>query len=860
MISQAKAEHSTIEFEASGASRSVAPREGWLIVILMTIAIGLVGVTVANGRLDDRQTLFVAMAVGGFWLGFVFAKLRLLDLFAHAVTFAIALVVGINAVDGGTAIADLRAGDWELLRDRADHRLEALVSSFRTGSSLPDDVAAFAIGATILLVGYSSAWMLFRRGWYSWSILLPGSIMLFGLALDRDAAVWPAFAFVCIAIALLARHDAIERSRAWQHRGFSNPARYAVRSAVAGVVIGLVALAAGLLTPLTVPDEALTWAAARSEQLQEYLAEQADRFVDPSDAPPGVADYTTFDNAFDIGAGTPQGDVPLVLVQSESRSYLAARKFDTYNGRGWDSTFQEQLADQEKLPNPPLVAFAPNQSMYLEPNIVDSRAMDVGVISLLEPMGGLLLTLETHYEVSVGSTARVGWKYIDQVFVVDEVDLRELPLDLRNFIQMLRGETFTVDASGSPVLDDPGLAQDVRTVQANLFDKYPLDVALDVDDAGRLIVLAEGRVPMYDDIEAVYFAEGRDAAMSYRAIGLKPRRSPDQIAIASADYPTEIVDRYLAVPETVTDRTRELAIQIVRDAGAGDPYSMAMAIQSYLRSSYGYIIDSNLPPDGQDAVDYFLFDRQMGRCDHFASAMAIMLRTLDVPTRIVTGFAPVEFDLAANGYLYRGRDAHSWVEVYFPGQGWVPFEPTPSESPIEDGGDQREAVTELSTPTPQPTLAPEPTLAASPVPESTQVPPGPVTNEPSSGSPQLSGRTLIALAGIASAAGLLLTTFIVWHWRLRGLPPGAAYFMRLSRAARFWGIPADPTRTPAELASMFGRVAPASEQAAQQIAEAYAMERYGDTTRSDRIAMNARRGWAEVRRSLVRWRPWRRGS
>ena len=92
---------------------------------------------------------------------------------------------------------------------------------------------------------------------------------------------------------------------------------------------------------------------------------------------------------------------------------------------------------------------------------------------------------------------------------------------------------------------------------------------------------------------------------------------------------------------------------------------MAKAIESHLRTNYQYLLESSLAPDGQDIVDYFLFDRKVGRCDHYASSMVVMLRSLGVPARIVTGLAPTNFDDASEGISIvlrmRGR-----VEVYFP--------------------------------------------------------------------------------------------------------------------------------------------------------------------------------------------------
>ena len=101
-----------------------------------------------------------------------------------------------------------------------------------------------------------------------------------------------------------------------------------------------------------------------------------------------------------------------------------------------------------------------------------------------------------------------------------------------------------------------------------------------------------------------------------------------------------------------------------------------MAIENHLRTRYGYTL--TLPQSVEkDPIANFLFERKQGHCEYFASAMAVMLRTLGIPSRVVNGFRSDEFnDLTAN-YVVRAKDAHSWVEAYFPGYGWQTFDPTP---------------------------------------------------------------------------------------------------------------------------------------------------------------------------------------
>ncbi len=102
-----------------------------------------------------------------------------------------------------------------------------------------------------------------------------------------------------------------------------------------------------------------------------------------------------------------------------------------------------------------------------------------------------------------------------------------------------------------------------------------------------------------------------------------------------------------------------------------------MALERYLRTHFGYTLQLGRVAQ-RDPLAYFLFERKQGHCEYFASAMAVMLRTLRIPSRVVNGFRTGEFNDVTSQYLVRASNAHSWVEAYFPGYGWISFDPTPA--------------------------------------------------------------------------------------------------------------------------------------------------------------------------------------
>ena len=101
-------------------------------------------------------------------------------------------------------------------------------------------------------------------------------------------------------------------------------------------------------------------------------------------------------------------------------------------------------------------------------------------------------------------------------------------------------------------------------------------------------------------------------------------------------------------------------------------------LESYLKRENAYSLDLTWDP-GDQPLSTFLFEVKSGHCEHFVSSMAIMLRVVGVPTRMVDGFLSGEFNTIGGSYIVRQSDAHSWVEAYVPGSGWMEFDPTPPD-------------------------------------------------------------------------------------------------------------------------------------------------------------------------------------
>ncbi len=227
----------------------------------------------------------------------------------------------------------------------------------------------------------------------------------------------------------------------------------------------------------------------------------------------------------------------------------------------------------------------------------------------------------------------------------------------------------------------PSIARTKRAHQVEVFDldqqwlplPYPTTRVRSIDGTW-----------LYDPSTFNVFGENSSTRqISYRTSSLSVEPSADQLAAASPSVPSSM-RRYLELPKDLDPSIQAQAVQVVGDARARTNYARALALQDWLRGpdfTYSQTIDSSGAGDknGSAAIVAFLAGKR-GYCVQFASTMAVMARSLDIPARVAVGFAPgVQQD---NGsYVVGVHDAHAWPELYFPSVGWVRFEPTPGGPP-----------------------------------------------------------------------------------------------------------------------------------------------------------------------------------
>jgi transglutaminase-like putative cysteine protease len=233
----------------------------------------------------------------------------------------------------------------------------------------------------------------------------------------------------------------------------------------------------------------------------------------------------------------------------------------------------------------------------------------------------------------------------------------------------------------NPILPEPynvASETDLRVTIADL----DTDVIPIAGTALQITGVDSGVLPTEDGtVEAL--EERPEEGDTYFVKAYVPDPTPLEMRAAPPDVPNALLE-YTEVGHLAPayDRVADLAARLAR--GEPTKYDVVRAVQEHLRTEYGY---NERPPDRRYPLPAFLFRDRIGYCQHFSGAMALMLRTLGIPARVAAGFTPGSYNADTKEYRVRDLDAHSWIDVWFEGIGWVPFDPTPSVAPAEAQSD-----------------------------------------------------------------------------------------------------------------------------------------------------------------------------
>ncbi len=309
--------------------------------------------------------------------------------------------------------------------------------------------------------------------------------------------------------------------------------------------------------------------------------------------------------------------------------------------------------------------------------------------------------------------------------------------------------------------------------------------------------------------------------------------STNALSRAGGGYPQAVADYYLQLPADFPENVRQLSQNITRNAGT--PYEKVLAINRYL-AQIPYKEKIEAPPKNVDGVESFLFKQKAGFCLYYASAMAVMLRSVDVPTRLAVGYLPGEPGKEVGEYILRDKHYHAWTQVYFNGYGWVDLEATPggagSGVAIETPWVSEEAIAQL------PLWDVWLTYLPPEIPDLPDVTEDTSEKKTNTGGPfffadELGLALLIIFAGALILAVLvtpvlvLRSSFYRWLWHVNRNEFASLAYDKMCHLAAMVRLGPRPQQTPLEFAAELAAAFPEQARAFNHIARSYVENRFG---------------------------------
>jgi len=847
-------------------------REGWLTVGLVALLLFSVIWSVQRAGWSDDLFILTPITLAGLVTALVLSKVRGVPRLLLHLTGTMTGIVLI-LWEASTLLDDPRL---LTIQDRVQ---DLLVRSFVWSKTLldggmSDDLPLFVLSLAVLawLLAYTATWFIFRSRAIWWAIIPNALALLINLSYSAASLDFYFVLFVLTTLVLMVQFNILQHEERWERERVNySPGLRGNFLRVAGIFAIIVTLGTGVV-PRPAANEVMNTAWNNINGPWEALQDRWSNAFSTV-AGSGTFGYSTFNDSFALGGSLNLGDGVALHITSPERLYWQAKTYDTYTGRGWTTTAAQSFRERG---GPPSLVLSAAQPLPIADTM---RNPVTATVQVLHPRDSIIYTPLRPAILSIAARLDVSWQQLNGFYLIPGETAESAPIELRPLLGLVadaRREALAVYGrapaqaqeggtplpSGSPdavarlVLSRTSKEGDINTQISQLHDRgLAATIALNPDFTFK--VSANGTLPEYEDLSALHSPTKMPVNQVYTVEAQVSNASQDALRNAGRNYPPWVRDRYLQMPPSLTPRVRELAHTIVDKAHATNDYDRAAAIEAYLRDTknYTYSTHTALAPSGREYMDYFLFDSKEGYCEHYSTAMVVLLRVLGIPAREATGFAPGEPNADQTAWTIRESSAHAWPEVYFPSAGWVQFEPTPSQLVVE-----RPAGAGAKDGTPSPAESPTPVARPTHDPNRNDpdVSPTPfggiaatVGSDAGSGSLWMLG---VLAALLALATGLLVRDRArrqaVANGRL--VLGGVQYYDRLLRLAWWVGLRARPSDTPFEFAEGVSREVPGTRDLIGPIAQAYVQERYGRHQPDHAEQQQLARAWAGLRNRLLR--------
>ena len=802
------------------------PNQGWATFALLLLALLVLGQSVSSAGWARTPTMLGLM----FWaavVGLVLSKVRWPAVFLHPIGLAIGFVAvtwRVGTITEGATLIDQQ----RLMYERLGVWYEAATTGGISTDLLPVSLALLAFA---WIIAYVSAWFVFRSDNVWIGVVLMGTALLTNLSFLPASYAASFFVFAFLAILLIVRLSVVQQQKQWTESGIDYERSNGWMTLNNTIVFGIVVLVIASLLPLHVfvsPTLAGMWRTARSpvEALEGEFTRLFSAIPSRKDLPGRL-----FGDTLPFLGSISFGGEPVFWAETDYPSYWVSQTYSEYTPAGWVAGQTQPIEVGPRIVPPPRVDELKRQPVQ------QRLQLDFESDSFLSG-GGLDW-------VSHGAVVETLAPKSYTIDMLDPSADAELPEDIQELAVELREDL----SQRTPTSIEESLISRSLPSDMVLEDVSIRHATIDRPQAVESVTVAR-KAPIAPDVVSWSFTEPLPQNYPYTMVSYVSLATDDDLREAGTDYHGFIRDHYLALPPDLPQRVRDLAARITE--GADTPLDKALRVRDFLRGDrFIYSQDIDAPPVGADGVDFFLFETQTGYSDYYASAMAVMLRSVGVPARMAAGYGPGQYYPDTGMSVVRDLDSHGWVQVYFPGYGWIDFEPTPSwptherrlltgptANEIGTGREDAEAIDEALEDLFDDAL------------EDFGVEP---LDREDGGGIDIDVVALLRPVGIALGVlgGGWLLLWLAWTRNLRGASAVERAYTKMGRLGAVAGIRRGSMQTPLEYARSVGAAVPGVAAEADRIGWAFATSRYGGQEAEDGADDEIGGAWREMRLPLL---------
>ncbi len=631
---------------AAAILTAVRPYDGWASVFLLALNLSTIVMSVERADWAPTPNLVYIMLLG-MLTGLVLSRIPIWGILLLPIGIPVGLLVIV------WQLTSFRAEGMELA-NAAElwERLGLWYEAARIGTINIDTVPfAFGLMCATWLSGYLAAWVFFRHRNFWGVFILGGAGILSNLTYLPDTASIDLAIYLMTALLLVGRVQSVRRRNEWKRRNIQYDGHLGWMSLSDTVLIGAVVLVAAFLIP-TGPY----WSPAHSvyEQMRGPIADWEEDFNRlfaglPARRP---LPYRIWGDSIAFQGTINPTTNPVLQVNSPVPMYWKARSYGTYTPKGWISTDTVYKTTDW---SPQFSASSPYQQRFDVTYAVTPRYHSRNLFA-----GGQVMGIDRDARIET---------YDSPVYELDltQPSLPAFRQDSHPVLGAAKTNLQLAVSRQAGAISDSELARELPP-------QLELAQVVREDNIVTSVLMAEV-IPQQPDTLSVRVPSGAvEPGETYQVTSSVSLAEPHHLRRAGQDYPIWAIEKYTQLPRNLPQRVHDLAASITSTAPT--PYDKAKAVENYLKT-YHYNLSIEPPPYDADGVDYFLFEQQEGYSEYFGSAMTVLLRSVGIPARLATGYAVGNQVPDHEIYVVADSHSHAWSEAFFPGYGWIAFEPTP---------------------------------------------------------------------------------------------------------------------------------------------------------------------------------------